>query len=161
MHCWFSARRLDEMKALQAMSGFCLTTKDFSSMADLSSSQERECAEGVTSDYIFLQGATDRQAAQYLQATPESRAPAVAYEGLGGAPLLRQSPQAGASSGQEDELLLGHHLLDFWTNICVCHNLITEENAEGGPPVYQVTLPSLQTDPGKIFSGAHKSFWLL
>ena len=87
----------------------------------------------------------DRQVAQYLHAAPESRTPAVAYEGVGGGPLLRQSPQAGVSGGgsipreQEEELLLGHHLLDFWTNICVCHNLITEENAEGGPPVYQAT----------------------
>ena len=35
-------------------------------------------------------------------------------------------------------LLLGHHLLDFWANICLCHSLIVEEAEDGGPPIYQV-----------------------
>ena len=34
-------------------------------------------------------------------------------------------------------LLLGHHLLDFWANICLCHSLIVEEAEDGGPPIYQ------------------------
>ncbi len=33
--------------------------------------------------------------------------------------------------------LLGHHLLDFWVNICLCHSLIVEEAEDGGLPIYQ------------------------
>ena len=92
---------------------------------------------------LAVQGTADRRVAQYLQQGPPAQQnPTVVYEGR--PPLLRQSPQANGgdsvAGGQDDELLLGHHLLDFWTNICVCHNLITEENAEGGPPMYQVSL---------------------
>ena len=35
--------------------------------------------------------------------------------------------------------ILGHHLLDFWINICLCHSLIVEDrDEEPGPPGYQV-----------------------
>ena len=43
-----------------------------------------------------------------------------------------------SSPGELEELLLGHHLFDFWTNLCICHNLITEESEPGCPPIYQV-----------------------
>ena len=47
-----------------------------------------------------------------------------------------------AGSGSELEaVVLGHHMVDFWTNVCVCHTLIVEAGAgaEGaGPPIYQV-----------------------
>ena len=47
------------------------------------------------------------------------------------------------------KVLLGHHLLDLWTGLCVCHNLITEEAEAGQPPVYQVshTTPPLPQNP--------------
>lgn len=38
----------------------------------------------------------------------------------------------------ETALVLGHHMLDFWTNICVCHSLIVHDNPQGGLPLYQV-----------------------
>lgn len=41
----------------------------------------------------------------------------------------------------ETALVLGHHVLDFWTNICVCHSLIVHENPQGGLPLYQGTSP--------------------
>lgn len=34
--------------------------------------------------------------------------------------------------------LLGSQALDFWTNVCVCHSLIVEEDPKGGLPIYQV-----------------------
>lgn len=34
-------------------------------------------------------------------------------------------------------ILLGHHMLDFWINLCVCHSLIVEDHPTGGK-VYQV-----------------------
>lgn len=33
------------------------------------------------------------------------------------------------------QLVLGHHVLDFWTNICICQSLLVEE----GLGVYQVS----------------------
>lgn len=36
---------------------------------------------------------------------------------------------------------LGHHLLDFWTNICICQSLILEHNPTGGPDIYQGPSP--------------------
>ena len=32
---------------------------------------------------------------------------------------------------------MGHHMVDFWINICVCHSLIVEDHPTGGK-VYQV-----------------------
>lgn len=34
---------------------------------------------------------------------------------------------------------LGEQLLDFWTNICVCHSLISEAHPETGEPIFQVS----------------------
>jgi len=42
---------------------------------------------------------------------------------------------------ERESLLLGHHLVDLWMGLCVCHNLITEEAEEGLPPAYQVHPP--------------------
>ena len=55
-------------------------------------------------------------------------------------PLHERTASAGAalSAEQQQTLLLGHHLVDFWTNICVCHNLITEEGDGTELPAYQV-----------------------
>ena len=57
----------------------------------------------------------------------------------------------GEMSGEEARArmaLLGHHLLDFWVNICLCHSLIVEEAEDGGPPIYQARAPpwTLLTD---------------
>ena len=39
-------------------------------------------------------------------------------------------------------LLLGHHALDLWICLCICHNLITQEGAEDGRPAeYQASTP--------------------
>lgn len=42
-------------------------------------------------------------------------------------------------------LCAGHHVVDFWTNICICHNLIVEPDDEGllryqGPSPDEVAL---------------------
>lgn len=46
----------------------------------------------------------------------------------------------GASNrGDLQAVVLGHHMLDFWTNVCVCHMLIVESGVDHDqPPVYQV-----------------------
>jgi hypothetical protein len=31
--------------------------------------------------------------------------------------------------------------VDLWTNLCICHNLITEESQDGQPTAYQVPHP--------------------
>ena len=52
----------------------------------------------------------------------------------------------GGGGSAEDEarlLLLGHHLVDFWCNICLCHSLIVEEAEDGGPPIYQARAAGL------------------
>lgn len=36
---------------------------------------------------------------------------------------------------------LGHHLLDFWTNVCLCQSLILENNPAGGLAIYQGPSP--------------------
>ena len=70
------------------------------------------------------------------QAVPGS--PSVHADGTTG----RETARRGAGGGQGSELeavVLGHHMVDFWTNVCVCHTLIVEESPEGaGPPIYQV-----------------------
>jgi phospholipid-translocating P-type ATPase (flippase) len=56
---------------------------------------------------------------------------------------------SGGSGGQrndweEGSTALGHHLIDFWTNICLCQSLIIEKNPEGPdtlPFVYQGPSP--------------------
>ncbi|KAK9810005.1 hypothetical protein WJX72_003251 [[Myrmecia] bisecta] len=54
------------------------------------------------------------------------------------------SPERGEASGglpYTHRLVLGHHLVDFWTNICVCHTLIVEKDPVSGEPVYQGPSP--------------------
>lgn len=59
-------------------------------------------------------------------------------------------PSGGAGGGsnpghrhdwEEGSTALGHHVVDFWTNICLCHSLILEDNPEGGPKLYQGPSP--------------------
>jgi len=38
-----------------------------------------------------------------------------------------------------DPVVLGCHLVDFWTNICLCQSLIVEEAEDNGPPIYQAS----------------------
>ena len=49
--------------------------------------------------------------------------------GGGGDPNPRG--QAGGRGASEEQLMLAGHLVDFWTNICVCHSLIVERSPEG------------------------------
>lgn len=37
-----------------------------------------------------------------------------------------------------EQVLLGHHMIDFWTNLCVCHSLIVEDGPSGR--IFQVQL---------------------
>ncbi|EFN58106.1 hypothetical protein CHLNCDRAFT_20630, partial [Chlorella variabilis] len=41
----------------------------------------------------------------------------------------------------EGSTALGHHLIDFWTNICLCQSLILEKNPLGGLDLYQGPSP--------------------
>lgn len=51
----------------------------------------------------------------------------------------RCAPRAGATGKAGGESSLGPHLVDFWTNVCICQSLIIEEpEEEGGLPIYQV-----------------------
>ena len=43
-----------------------------------------------------------------------------------------------SSKSEADLVVLGCHLVDFWTNICLCQSLIVEEAEDNGPPIYQV-----------------------
>lgn len=94
--------------------------------------------------YSFLQGTDAKLVLEYLSQPPgPAQKFGIQYEANGHGPYSQQSrppagPQALTAEEQED-LLLGHHLVDFWTNLCVCHLLITEENEPGLPPVYQVS----------------------
>jgi len=36
---------------------------------------------------------------------------------------------------------LGHHMVDYWTNVLICQSLILEENPNGGLPIYQGPSP--------------------
>lgn len=50
-------------------------------------------------------------------------------------------PAGQRNDWEEGSTALGHHLIDFWTNICLCQSLIIEKNPEGPdslPHVYQV-----------------------
>ena len=57
-------------------------------------------------------------------------------------PTIWSPPPAGQRNDwEEGSTALGHHLIDFWTNICLCQSLIIEKNPEGPdnlPHVYQV-----------------------
>ena len=46
----------------------------------------------------------------------------------------------GPSNGKSepDLVVLGCHLVDFWTNIALCQSLIVEAAEDDGPPIYQV-----------------------
>ncbi len=46
-----------------------------------------------------------------------------------------------------DDAQLGQQLMDFWTNICVCHSLISEHHPETGEPLFQVLFGFSQTHP--------------
>ena len=57
-------------------------------------------------------------------------------------------PHADAAGGEDQghdwesgATALGHHLIDFWTNICLCQSLILEHNPAGGPAIYQGPSP--------------------
>ena len=39
---------------------------------------------------------------------------------------------------EEGTTALGHHVIDFWTNICLCQSLILEKNPLSGADLYQV-----------------------
>eukprot|EP00884_Botryococcus_braunii_P012317 jgi/Botrbrau1/21086/Bobra.0144s0084.1 len=50
---------------------------------------------------------------------------------------VRTTPKARARA-----IVLGHHVADFWTIVCICHNLIVEANPKPWrPPVYQGPSP--------------------
>ena len=56
------------------------------------------------------------------------------------------SPQDSSTVGDRaaaarSAVTLGHHMVDFFTNICLCHSLILEENPDGGNPRYQGPSP--------------------
>lgn len=80
----------------------------------------------------------DRHADSGAVGGQSSRGQAVHADGSTG----REGVRTGAGGGPGSELeavVLGHHMVDFWTNVCVCHNLIVEAGPEGaGPPIYQV-----------------------
>lgn len=41
----------------------------------------------------------------------------------------------------QSALALGHHMTDFFTNICLCHSLILESTADSDKPIYQGPSP--------------------
>ena len=46
----------------------------------------------------------------------------------------------GLGAAGEANSTLGQHLVDFWTNVCICQSLIIEDNPKaGGLPIYQVS----------------------
>lgn len=49
-----------------------------------------------------------------------------------------EGPLSGGNAESQAAILLGHHFVDFWMNLCICQNLITEESKEGSKAVYQV-----------------------
>lgn len=59
-----------------------------------------------------------------------------------GSGRYERSPSPSVSSNptsRAQALVLGHHIADFWTIICICHSLIVEANPKPGrAPVYQV-----------------------
>lgn len=112
-------------------------------------SSDHSCKRLLTQN--SMQGHVSRQVLEYFRRPQSQQQSLIEYEGTSlhqNGPLNRHSPVAGpVSSDQVDELLLGHHLVDFWTNICVCHNLITEEGEAGGLPVYQVLFHAWPVQP--------------
>ena len=53
------------------------------------------------------------------------------------------SPQKDGRSEQtpQSALALGHHMTDFFTNICLCHSLILESTSDSDKPIYQGPSP--------------------
>lgn len=55
---------------------------------------------------------------------------------------VANSPLPGqAHDWEEGSTALGHHLVDFWTNICLCQSLILEKNPAGGANLFQGPSP--------------------
>ena len=52
---------------------------------------------------------------------------------------LDLTPQNVSALGTDllEQVILGHHMVDFWTNLCICHSLIVEDHPTLGK-VYQV-----------------------
>lgn len=48
---------------------------------------------------------------------------------------------ADRAAATRNAVTLGHHMVDFFTNVCLCHSLILEEGAEDAQPVYQGPSP--------------------
>ena len=59
--------------------------------------------------------------------------------GLNTRELLEGQVEGGEEVGVGDAVL-GHHVLDFWLCICLCHNLIVQNDPQTGQPLYQVSL---------------------
>ena len=57
--------------------------------------------------------------------------------------------QGGGGKPEADLVVLGCHLVDFWTNIALCQSLIVEAAEDDGLPIYQVW----STVPGPFISG--------
>jgi hypothetical protein len=57
--------------------------------------------------------------------------------GLDAGPVPGSGSLGTGSKAEVDPLVLACHLVDFWTNICLCHSLIVEEAEDEGPPIYQ------------------------
>ena len=53
----------------------------------------------------------------------------------------------GAAQGSDGDSQLGQQMMDFFTNICVCHSLISEQHPETGEPIFQVPLA---TNPASL-----------
>jgi magnesium-transporting ATPase (P-type) len=51
------------------------------------------------------------------------------------------APDDGAAPAPRATLALGHHLVDFFTNLLICQSLILDEDEAGGPPRYQGPSP--------------------
>lgn len=67
-------------------------------------------------------------------------------EESGGHSTMQQTPskihqQDGAPAAARAAVALGHHMMDFFTNICLCHSLILEPQPDGEAPQYQGPSP--------------------
>ena len=49
----------------------------------------------------------------------------------GSEPTSQRKTSSPGNGGAEEQLLLAGHLVDFWTNICVCHSLIVDRSPDG------------------------------
>ena len=79
-----------------------------------------------------------------------SAAAAAAAAAHAGAPL-----QAPSGPTEMAAAVLGHHVLDFWTNVCLCHSLIVEQpTVEGGGEGGAGAAPHLSRDAAPLGGGA-------